>query len=271
MTSAYPQPKLRSALRFCAPFLRVPIVMLALIGLWQFIVWVTQAQHFILPSPGAVFLRMIEQPERLLANAIPTTIEIVAGLAIGTLIGGVSAITLALFRPARQWLLPVLVISQAVPVFALAPILVLWLGYGMASKIAMAAIIIFFPVTSALYDGLRRVDPGHLDLARTMGASRWRTLLHIQIPTALPAFGSGLRVAAAVAPIGAVVGEWVGASEGLGYLMLHANGRMQVDLMFAALFVLAIIAVAIFFAVDRAVSALTPWANEQKTLTHSYH
>ncbi|MEM7653161.1 MAG: ABC transporter permease [Pseudomonadota bacterium] len=269
MISSFQRFNLYRFIHSSIPFLRVPSVMLVLVGSWQFIVWATQAEHFILPSPGAVFLRIIEQPERLLANAIPTTIEIVAGLALGTLIGAVSAITLALFRPARQWLLPVLVVSQAIPVFALAPILVLWLGYGMASKIAMAAIIIFFPVTSALYDGLRRVDPGHLDLARTMGASRWRTLLHIQIPTALPAFGSGLRVAAAVAPIGAVVGEWVGSSEGLGYLMLHANGRMQVDLMFAALFVLAIIAVTIFFAVDRAVSALTPWVAEQTKATHS--
>ena len=143
--------------------------------------------------------------------------------------------------------------------FALAPILVLWLGYGMASKVAMAVLIIYFPVTATFYDGLRRTDPGWLDLAATMGASRRAALLRIQVPAALPAFASGLRVAAAAAPIGAVVGEWVGSSAGLGYLMLHANGRMQIDLMFAALLTLAVIALALYALVDRALRLLLPW------------
>ena len=103
--------------------------------------------------------------------------------------------------------------------FAIAPLLVLWLGYGMASKVAMATLVIFFPVASTLYDGLRRADPGWLDLARTMNAPPRAVLLRIRLPAALPAFASGARVAAAVAPIGAVIGEWVGASAGLGYLM----------------------------------------------------
>jgi putative hydroxymethylpyrimidine transport system permease protein len=120
------------------------------------------------------------------------------------------------------------VASQAVPVFALAAILVLWLGYGLASKVAMATIIIYFPVAAAFLDGLRRTDPGWLDLARVMGASRASILRHIRTPAALPALGSGLRVAAAVAPIGAVIGEWVGSSAGLGYLV-HANARLRID------------------------------------------
>ena len=130
--------------------------------------------------------------------------------------------------------MPLLVVSQALPVFALAPLLVLWLGYGMASKVAMAVLIIFFPVTAAFLDGLRRTEPGWLELARTMDARPLAILAQIRVPAALPALASGLRVAAAVAPIGAVIGEWVGSSAGLGYLMLHANARMQVDLMFAA-------------------------------------
>ena len=180
-------------------------------------------------------------------------------MGLGIVLGAVTALTLSYFRPARRWLMPVLVFSQAIPVFALAPLLVLWMGYGMASKIAMATLIIYFPVTSAFFDGLRRTEPGWLDLAQTMGGSRWSTLLHIRLPAALPAFASGLRVATAVAPIGAVVGEWVGASAGLGYLMLHANGRMQVDLMFAALLTLAVISVALYFAVDALLRRALPW------------
>ena len=167
------------------------------------------------------------------------------------LIGGASALLMALLPPLQPWLLPILVLGQTIPVFALAPLLVLWFGYGLASKVVMAILIIYFPVTAALFDGLRRTEPGWLDLARTMGATRWRTLYHLRLPAALPAFGSGLRIATAVAPIGAVVGEWVGSSAGLGYLMLHANARLQIDLMFAALIVLMAIALALYVAVDR--------------------
>ena len=153
-------------------------------------------------------------------------------------------------------------ISQALPVFALAPVLTLWLGYGLFSKVAMATLIIYFPVTAAFYDGLRATEPGWVDFARTVGATPRSVLRHIRIPAALPAFGSGLRVAAAVAPIGAVVGEWVGSSAGLGYLMLHANGRMQIDLMFAALAVLAIIGLVVYFATDLLLRRLTRWQTE---------
>ena len=145
---------------------------------------------------------------------------------------------------------------------ALAPILVLWLGYGMASKIAMAVLIIYFPVTAAFYDGLRRTDSEVLDVVRLMGASRLELLRLVRIPSALPALGSGLRVAAAVAPIGAVVGEWVGSSAGLGYLMLHANARMQIDLMFASLLTLAAMALVLFWAVDRLARRMVPWQSE---------
>jgi putative hydroxymethylpyrimidine transport system permease protein len=147
-------------------------------------------------------------------------------------------------------------------VFALAPILVLWLGYGIISKVVMATLIIYFPVTAAFFDGLRRTEPGYLDLARTMNASRWAMLRQIRLPAALPAFASGLRVATAVAPIGAIVGEWVGSSQGLGFLMLHANGRMQIDVMFASLFILAIIAVTIYFIVDAGLRRLLIWQPE---------
>jgi len=181
---------------------------------------------------------------------------------LGTLLGLVSALSLVTWGGLRRWLLPVLVVSQAIPVFALAPVLMLWLGYGLASKVAMATLIIYFPVTAACFDGLRQTPTGYLQLARTLGASRRAQLLQIRLPAALPAFGSGLRVAASVAPIGAVVGEWVGSSTGLGYLMLNANARMQVDLMFAALLVLAVMALTLYFSVNLIARRLTPWLEE---------
>lgn len=243
-------------------FVRVIISAAVLIGLWQALVVATGVPFFILPGPGRVFAALVERADTLAENAWVTALEIVLGLAIGVIIGIASAIVLLVFSSARRWVLPLLVISQALPVFALAPLLTLWFGYGIASKVAMAVLIIYFPVTAAFYDGLRRVDPVWIDLARTMGATPGALLRHIRVPAALPAFSSGVRIAASVAPIGAVVGEWVGSSRGLGFLMLHANGRMQVDLMFAALFVLAAMALALYFAIDAILRRLVHWSPE---------
>lgn len=242
--------------------LRALVVLIGLVALWQAVVIVTDLPPYILPGPLRVIEAWLAHRGILLDNALLTVSEIVLGLVLGCLLGTLSALAMAYFRSARRWLLPVLVISQAIPVFALAPLLVLWLGYGIGSKVAMATLIIFFPVTAAFSDGLRRTDPGWLDLARAMNAGRWAILRHIRIPAALPALASGLRVATAVAPIGAVVGEWVGSSAGLGYLMLHANARMQVDVMFAALLTLAVVAVTLYFAVDAALHRLLPWVSE---------
>ena len=227
--------------------------------LWQGFVLVTDVPPFLLPSPARVATALADRWDIIAGHALVTGVEIVLGLLLGTFLGCTAALTLTAWRGGRRWLLPLLLISQAVPVFAIAPLLTLWFGFGLASKVVMATIIIFFPVTTAFYDGLRRTEPGWLDLARTMGATPAAVLWRMRVPAALPALASGLRVAAAVAPIGAVVGEWVGASAGLGYLMLHANGRSQTDVMFAALFVLATMALALWFAVDRVLRRAIPW------------
>jgi putative hydroxymethylpyrimidine transport system permease protein len=233
---------------------------------WQALVWAAGVPPFILPGPLRVAAALAAQPAVLLHHAGVTLTEILLGIVLGSLIGIASAVVLAASRTAQRWLMPLLVVSQALPVFALAPLLVLWLGYGMASKIAMTVLIIYFPVTTAFLDGLRRTEPGWLELARTMDASGPAILAQIRVPAALPALASGLRVAAAVAPIGAVIGEWVGSGAGLGYLMLQANARMQVDLMFAALLVLAAMALALFLAVDRGARALVRWQPEAASL-----
>jgi putative hydroxymethylpyrimidine transport system permease protein len=242
------------------------LTLAGLLAIWELVVRATASPPYILPGPGRVAVAWRENWELILENAGVTVAEILLGLALGCLLGATAAVVIGYFQGMRRWLLPVLVASQAIPVFALAPLLVLWLGYGMASKVAMATLIIFFPVTASFLDGLRRTEPGWLDLARTMTAGRaggrWAELRHIRIPAALPTLASGIRVATAVAPIGAVVGEWVGSSAGLGYLMLHANARLQIDLTFAALFTLGVVAVTLYFAMDAALRRLVPWQHE---------
>jgi putative hydroxymethylpyrimidine transport system permease protein len=230
-----------------------------LVLLWQAFVWLTGVPHFLLPSPWRVAQALVARADALAGHRLVTATEILAGLVLGSLLGGAMALTLSAWRGGRRWLLPLLLMSQAVPVFAIAPLLTLWFGFGLASKVAMATLIIFFPVATAFYDGLRRTEPGLLDLAATMGAGGAAVLWRVRVPAALPSLASGLRVAAAVAPIGAVVGEWVGASAGLGYMMLHANGRSQTDVMFAALLVLALMALALWFTVDRLLRRAIPW------------
>ncbi len=247
--------------------LRPLLVAAGLLLAWDLLVRLTGVPAFILPAPLAVGSALVARAGLILPHAAVTLAEILLGMVIGSIGGVALAMLLGAFRGARPWVLPVLVVSQALPVFALAPLLVLWLGYGMASKVAMAVLIIFFPVTAAFYDGLRRTETGWIELARTMGAGSHAILWQIRMPAALPALASGLRVAAAVAPIGAVVGEWVGSSRGLGYLMLQANARMQVDLMFAALLVLAAMALALWFGLDRLLHRLVRWQPE--TLSHA--
>ena len=238
-------------------------ILLALLiglGLWQGLVVLTQAPHFILPSPWRVAQAAYKSRVIIVENAWVTVAEVLLGLAIGTLLGAATAIQLALSKTAERLMLPILVFTQAVPVFALAPLLPLWFAYGMGSKIALAVLIIYFPVTSAFHDGLTRIDNGYRDLSLSMGAGKWNFMRYVQIPQALPSLGSGLRLAAVYAPIGAVIGEWVGASKGLGYLMLLANGRAKIDLMFASLIVLACLTVLLHIAVGLLATRLTKYA-----------
>jgi len=246
------------------PVPRLGIICIGLILIWQVVVWITQVPPYILPPPKSVVLALMDHGPELLGHAGITLIEILAGLTIGTIFGAGSALLMMISRGTKHWIMPVLVISQAIPVFALAPLLVLWLGYGLSSKIAMAVLIIFFPVTAAFYDGLRSTEPQWLELARVMDASPHAVLREIRIPAALPALASGLRVATAVAPIGAVVGEWVGSSAGLGFYMLHANARMQIDMMFAALALLSAMALILYFIADAGLRRLIFWQTEQE-------
>lgn len=218
-------------------------LIVTMLALWQGVIWLAQMPPFLLPSPQAVAQALWLNRAEIASNAGYTLAEVVLGFTLGSALGAMLAIAMGFSERLTKVLRPILTFSQTIPVFALAPILTLWLGFGMAPKIAVTVLIVFFPVCAAFLDGLMRTPQAALDLAQVMGAGRIRIMRHLRIPAALPSLATGLRLAAVYAPIGAVIGEWVGGARGLGALMIHANGRMKSDLVFAALLVLSVITV----------------------------
>ena len=224
---------------------------------WQGIVTFTGWPKFILPGPAIVAETWWDNRWIIAKDTWVTAVEVLTGFVFGVTLGVVTAVSLASSRMTRILVRPLLVFTQALPVFALAPLLTLWLGFDLWSKVAMAMLIIYFPVTSSFFDGLMRTPAGYLDLARTMQASPRAVLWHIRIPAALPSLASGMRLAAVYAPIGAVIGEWVGGSSGgLGNLMLLANGRAKTDLMFAAMLTLGVFSILLHMVVHRATARM---------------
>lgn len=245
-----------------ALLLRLAAICGGLVLLWWLVVALTAPPPFLLPGPDRVAAAFVARFGDLMVNAAVTGGEILVGLGLGVGVGVATALVMGVFPWTTRLVQPVVVVLQALPVFAVAPVLVLWLGFGLASKVVMAAIVVFFPVASALADAVARTDPGLLDLARLHRASTAQTFRFIRLPAALPGLVSGLRMAATLAPIGAIIGEWVGASSGLGLMMMHANARMQTDVMFAALVLVAAMALALRLAVDLLTRRWAPWAPE---------
>ena len=230
-----------------------------IVVIWWAIKLFSGTPDFILPSPDVVIRSMIDNYYLLFSNALITLYEIIVGFILGTLLGLTTGIQLVISKNSRKLLLPFILLSQAIPIFALAPILTLWLGYGIWSKVIMTMLIIYFPITISFYEGLKRIDPMIVNLISTMGAGKLSSLFKVRIPFALPQLASGLKLAAAFAPIGAVIGEWVGASKGLGYLMLYASGRVQIDLMFAAIIILGFFTISLYSFVNIIMDKLTKW------------
>ena len=159
----------------------------------------------------------------------------------------------------KRWIMPLLLASQSIPVFALAPILVLWFGYGISSKVVIGTIIVFFPIASNFSDALNKIPKEYIHAGQTLGFSKLQIFNLIKLPNALPGLFSGIRVGACFAPIGAVVGEWIGGSHGLGSYMIYSNARLQIDNMFAALIILIIITISLYHFIDLILKKLIWW------------
>ena len=225
-------------------------VVAALIGLWQVaassgaLADVLGLEAFLVPSPAEIASALWESRSLLAENAWVTLQEILLGFLIGLVVGVGFAVVLRLSETLRRAFYPLIVASQAIPILVIAPILVVWFGFGIGPKLAIVALLCFFPIAVATVDGLRSVDPEATKMMRTLDASRRQVLWRVEAPTALPYAFSGARIAVAFAPIAAVFGEWVGADSGLGHLILQDNAQLETARLFAAATVLAAIALA---------------------------
>ena len=216
---------------------------------WQLIVFVTGYPSFILPGPYTVAERFIRawSDGMMWPHTQTTLVEVLLGFAIGASIGLVTGIGLARSRLAERLLSPYLVAAQATPILALAPLIVLWFGSGLPSKLVICTLIVFFPVAVATMVGIRSVDPRLLEMARSFRATEWQTITRVEVPAALPAILGGLRVGITLAVIGAIVGEWAGGETGLGVPINIARGSLfDIPLMFATLLTLALVGVSLY-------------------------
>ena len=233
------------------------VLLLALI--WEALVRSLQVPVFILPPPSTILVTAVLKAPVIWPHALATLAEILLGITFAIATSVPLAVAMFAKPVLEKALAPFLVASQAVPVFALAPLLVVWLGYGMVSKVFMAWVIIFFPICVSLLEGLKSCDPAYRTLFRLMGASFFKAFHLLYWPWALPRFFAGLKVGVSVATIGAVIGEWVGAQQGLGFLMIQSNARLQVDVVFAAILWLTLMGLSLWWTVGALEKKIITW------------
>ena len=228
------------------------VIVVVLLGLWQLaasldvIANALNIEPFLVPSPSEIAQSLWADRSLLLDNGWVTLQEVLAGFALSVVAGVAFAVVLHLSPMLRRAFYPLLIASQTVPIVVIAPILVVWLGFGIGPKLVIIALICFFPITVNTLDGLRSVDPDLLKMMRTLDASRLQTFRRVEGPSALPYFFSGAKIAVAVAVIGAVFGEWAGSSSGLGHLIQQASAQLQTARTFAAVVVLSALAIVLF-------------------------
>jgi ABC-type nitrate/sulfonate/bicarbonate transport system permease component len=242
-----------------------PVVFsLVVLGGWQAYTELADISPLLLPSPWEVARSVATNASLFARNAVVTLQEILLGFVLGAAAGVALAVLLTYSRLAERAVYPWLVASQMVPIVAVAPILVVWFGFTIVPKVVVVALVCFFPVVVNTSDGLKSVDPEMVRLMRTLGMSRLRIMRSVRVPSALPYVFSGLKVAMALATIGAVFGEWAGSSEGLGYLMLALNNQLATTELFAAVLVLSLMGIALFFLVGLVERLVIPWHHETR-------
>ena len=242
----------------------VVVIVIAAIGLLEAIVVLNDIPHWKLPAPSSVGEELWTSRGLLLNHAGVTLEEVLIGFTIA-LAGSTLLATLMNFsRTLERVIYPSVVAATTIPVIVIAPLLLIWVGYGIQHKVIVVALISFFPIVVNTVDGLKAADPDMINLLRTLGANRWQVFIKAQIPTALPFLFSGIKIAITVSVIGAVVGEWAGSSEGLGYLAVRSKSQFLTERVYASIVVLSAMAIALFLAAGLLERLLLPWYHNQR-------
>lgn len=234
-------------------------LLVACYAIWWAITEFEIVPRYLVPSPGTTLQVMADKAGYLSHHTLVTGYETVLGFAIAVIVGIAAAVLMVASAEVEKTLYPLLLFAQVVPKIAIAPLFVVWLGFGLTPRIVVAVLIAFFPVVISMVTGLKSVDPEMLQLASTMGASPSKTFVKIRFPASLPFLFSGLKVAVTLAVTGAVVGEFVGGNDGLGSVILQANGNIDTPMLFAGLLVMSSLGVVLFVAVEFAERLLLPW------------
>ena len=237
---------------------------LALLALWELYVSARQVSVQVLPSPIAIVQALMNNWSIIYGNTLQTLLETVLGLAIAALLGLLLAITLDISSWMRRAVYPLLITSQTIPIIALAPLLLIWIGYDIRPKLIVVTLYCFFPIAVATVDGLASAEPELIKLLHSMRATRWQILRLVRLPGAMPAFFSGLRIAAAYSVIGAIFGEYVGAEKGLGIYMQKAANSFATINVFAAILVTTILSLLLFGLVSLIERLALPWYHGSK-------
>jgi NitT/TauT family transport system permease protein len=249
------------------PWVSTPVLLALLLGVWQFFVSVVGVSPFILPSPAAVAdsLLALLSGGSIWVEIRVTLVEVLAGFAIALVLGMAVGAVLGRIRWLERAVQPAMVAFQVVPKVAFIPLFVIWFGFGPTSKIIMAAILAFFPIMLNVMLGVRSVDPGYRDVMRGLGAGRWATFTNLELPSTLPYIFAGAEVAIVFAVIGAIVGEYLGGSQGLGHLVVASLNALDAPQLFAVILLLAVMGSVLFLAVTTTKRFVIPWHDSVST------
>jgi NitT/TauT family transport system permease protein len=247
-----------------APWLRPLIFLALLIALWDIAIRIFHIPPYQVPAPIDVVITLWQEWPKLMSEAVPTTVATVYGFLLSAVFGIPIAMLIAGSRTVESYVYPLLVFSQSIPKIAIAPLFVVWFGFGMMPKVLSAFLLGFFPVVVSAVQGFKSVEPDLLDLARAMEASRLQIFRMVSLPYAMPAIFSGLKVSITLAVVGAVVGEFVGSNSGIGYVLQRSIGNFELPTMFAALVILALIGVILFWILDLIERLVIPWHASQR-------